>query len=90
MGLSPLESGLTTFPQAIGVAMMVQPVGRLYRRLGPRRMMMTGMAGAAVITLSSCWSISTQASVDPADHARAGMVLRLHARYICQPPPTQR
>jgi len=52
MGLSPLESGLTTFPQAIGVAMMVQPVGRLYRRLGPRRMMMTGMAGAAVITLS--------------------------------------
>ena len=52
MGLSPLQSGLTTFPQAIGVAMMVQPVGRLYHRLGPRRMMMVGMAGAAVVTLS--------------------------------------
>jgi EmrB/QacA subfamily drug resistance transporter len=52
MGLSPLQSGLATFPQAIGVAMMVQPVGRLYVRLGPRRMMMTGMAGAAVVTLS--------------------------------------
>jgi EmrB/QacA subfamily drug resistance transporter len=52
MGLSPLQSGLTTFPQAIGVAMMVQPVGRLYHRLGPRRMMMIGMAGAAMTTLS--------------------------------------
>jgi MFS family permease len=52
MGLSPLQSGLTTFPQAIGVAMMVQPVGRLYHRLGPRRMMMVGMAGAAMTTLS--------------------------------------
>jgi MFS family permease len=52
MGLSPLQSGLTTFPQAIGVAMMVQPVGRLYRRFGPRRMMMAGMAGATLATLS--------------------------------------
>ena len=52
MGLSPLQSGLTTFPQAIGVAMMVQPVGRLYRRFGPRRVMMVGMAGATLTTLS--------------------------------------
>jgi len=52
MGLSPLESGLTTFPQAIGVFMMVQPAGRLYRRVGPRRMMMVGMAGATLTTLA--------------------------------------
>jgi len=50
MGFSPLESGLATFPQAIGVAMMVQPVGRLYRRIGPRRMLMVGTAGAALTT----------------------------------------
>ncbi len=52
MGLSPLESGLTTFPQAIGVAMMAQPAGRLYRRIGPRRMMVVGLTGATLTTLA--------------------------------------
>ncbi|HLA19636.1 MAG TPA: MDR family MFS transporter [Dehalococcoidia bacterium] len=52
MGMGPLESGLTMFPQAIGVFMMVQPAGRLYRRIGPRRMMMAGMAGVVVTTLA--------------------------------------
>jgi EmrB/QacA subfamily drug resistance transporter len=62
MGLSPLQSGLTTFPQAIGVAMMVQPVGRLYGRLGPSKMMMVGMAGAAGVTLTFLLVDLTQAS----------------------------
>src|SRR3990172_11787640 len=44
MGLGPLESGLTTFPQALGVFIVAQPAGRVYRRVGPRRMMMAGMA----------------------------------------------
>lgn len=52
MGLSPLESGLTTFPQAIGVATMAQPAARLYKRIGPRRMMMAGIAGATLTTLA--------------------------------------
>ena len=52
MGLTPLESGLTTFPQAIGVIMMVQPAGRLYKRIGPRRMMMAGMTGATLSTFA--------------------------------------
>jgi MFS family permease len=51
-GMSPLESGLTTFPMAIGVAMMAQPAGRLYPRVGPRRMMMAGMVGAALTSLA--------------------------------------
>ncbi len=54
-GLSPLQSGLTTFPQAIGVVMMVQPAQHLYRRFGPRRMMMIGMAGTTVTTLVFFW-----------------------------------
>lgn len=49
-GLSPLQSGLTTFPQAIGVMMMVRPAERLYRRIGPRRLMMIGMLGTAITT----------------------------------------
>jgi len=52
MGLSPLQSGLTTFPQAIGVAMMAQPAGRLYRYIGPRRMMVGGLTGATLATLA--------------------------------------
>lgn len=51
-GLSPFQTGLTTFPQAIGVVMMVQPAGRLYLRVGPRRMMMFGMAGIAGTTFA--------------------------------------
>lgn len=51
-GLSPLESGLATFPQAIGVAMMAQLAGRLYPRVGPRRMIMVGMVGAVLTTLA--------------------------------------
>lgn len=51
-GLSPFESGLTTFPQAIGVFVMVAPAGRLYKRVGPRRMMVAGMTGIALTTLA--------------------------------------
>jgi MFS family permease len=49
-GLSPLQSGLTTFPQAIGVMIMVRPAGAIYRRIGPRRMMMIGMVGISLTT----------------------------------------
>ncbi|HEX5940338.1 MAG TPA: DHA2 family efflux MFS transporter permease subunit [Dehalococcoidia bacterium] len=52
MGLSPLEAGLTTFPQAIGVALMSQPAGRIYPLLGPRRMMMAGMLVITLTTLA--------------------------------------
>ncbi len=51
MGLSPLESGLTTFPQALGVVAMTQVLGRIYNHVGPRRMLMVGMSGVALTTL---------------------------------------
>ncbi len=51
MGLSPFQSGLTTFPQAIGVVSMVQIAGRIYNSVGPRRMMMAGMLGSAITTV---------------------------------------
>ncbi|MGE0881776.1 MAG: MDR family MFS transporter [Acidimicrobiia bacterium] len=47
-GHSPLQSGLTTFPEAIGVLASSQFVGRLYPRIGPRRMIAGGLVGMAV------------------------------------------
>ncbi len=50
-GLSPFQSGLTTFPQSIGVVIMAQVAGRLYGSVGPRRMLMVGAFGAMLATL---------------------------------------
>lgn len=51
-GLSALESGLTTFPMAVGVMVMAQPASRLYRSVGPRRMILTGLIITAVSTFA--------------------------------------
>jgi MFS family permease len=50
-GFTPLQSGLTTFPQALGVIVSSQLVGRLYHRVGPRRLIVFGMLGMAAVTL---------------------------------------
>ncbi len=50
-GVGPLESGLTTFPEAIGVVCSTQLVARLYPRFGPRRLMVGGMAGLGCVAL---------------------------------------
>ena len=46
-GVSALQSGLSTFPEALGIMAGSQLSGRLYPRYGPRRLMMTGQAGVA-------------------------------------------
>ncbi len=46
-GLSPLQCGITTFPQAIGVMLTATISGKLYSSVGPRRLMIAG------VTLSS-------------------------------------
>lgn len=48
-GVSALTSGLTTFPEAIGVAFSSQIVARLYPRIGPRRLLAAGLAWAATM-----------------------------------------
>ncbi|HEX2037680.1 MAG TPA: MDR family MFS transporter [Chloroflexota bacterium] len=45
LGLSALDSGLTTFPQAVGMVLMTQVTSRLYPRVGPRRMLAVALAG---------------------------------------------
>ena len=53
-GASPLESGLSTFPEAIGVVVSSQIVARLYPRFGPRRLMASGLVLVAVSMASLC------------------------------------
>jgi EmrB/QacA subfamily drug resistance transporter len=48
-GASALTSGLTTFPEAIGVVISMQIVARLYPHVGPRRLMAGGMLWVALI-----------------------------------------
>lgn len=50
-GVSPFESGSTTFPEALGVVTSTQLVARLYPRVGPRRLMTGGMIGVGVVAL---------------------------------------
>ena len=48
LGFTAVHSGLSTFPEAIGGMCGVQLTTRLYKRVGPRRLMIAGMAGTAV------------------------------------------
>jgi len=50
LGLSALNAGLSTFPEALGVMVGSQIAGRVYPRIGPRRMLTAGMVGVAAIT----------------------------------------
>jgi EmrB/QacA subfamily drug resistance transporter len=47
-GMTPLASGLTTFPQAFGVMVSSVVAGRVYGRVGPRRLMTGGFVSAAL------------------------------------------
>jgi EmrB/QacA subfamily drug resistance transporter len=49
-GLSATQSGLTTFPQALGVIAISRFASKSYPKIGPRRMLLVGMAGTAVST----------------------------------------
>ena len=50
LGYSALTSGLTSVPQALGVILMSQIVGKLYHTVGPRRLVTFGLV---MVTLSN-------------------------------------
>jgi EmrB/QacA subfamily drug resistance transporter len=49
--LSPLQTGISVAPEAVGVIVATQFVARIYPHVGPRRLMMTGLMIAAVAIL---------------------------------------
>jgi EmrB/QacA subfamily drug resistance transporter len=50
LGNSALVSGLSTFPEAIGVMLGAQVAARAYSHLGPRRVIASGLIGVAAVT----------------------------------------
>ncbi len=50
LGASPLQSGLSTFPEALGVMLGAQVATRIYPKLGPRRIIAAGLTGIALFT----------------------------------------
>ncbi len=48
-GVSALTSGLTTFPEALGVLISAQIVARLYPNIGPRRLIVGGLIAVTII-----------------------------------------
>ena len=53
-GVSALISGLTTFPEAIGVVLSTQIVARLYPNIGPRRLVAGGLTWVAITIAFLC------------------------------------
>ncbi len=49
-GISAIDSGLSTFPEAVAIGLSSQVVSRLYPHVGPRRLMTTGFLGFAAVT----------------------------------------
>ena len=57
-GYPPLTAGLLTFPEAIGIMIGTQIAARLYRRVGPRRLIAGGQATVAVVLVSLALVVS--------------------------------
>jgi MFS family permease len=53
-GVSAFTSGLTTFPEALGVVLSTQIVARLYPLVGPRRLIAGGLTWVAIMMALLC------------------------------------
>jgi EmrB/QacA subfamily drug resistance transporter len=84
-GLSPLESGLTTFTMAIGVMLTAQPASRIYRRIGPQRMIGAGMVLSAAVTIA----LSSLMSLDLNLWTIRGLMLVRGIGFACVLVPLQ-
>jgi EmrB/QacA subfamily drug resistance transporter len=54
-GVSALTSGLTTFPEALGVVISTQIVARIYPTVGPRRLSAAGLTAVAIVMALLCF-----------------------------------
>ena len=69
LGLSAIQSGLTTFPQAVGMILASQVAGRLYHSVGPRRLVIGGLIVLSIVTFPLAGvGLRHQPVDDPTDH----------------------
>jgi EmrB/QacA subfamily drug resistance transporter len=61
LGFSALHSGLSTFTEAVGGMTGIQITTRLYKKTGPRRLIMAGMAGTVLTTGGMALAAPSQA-----------------------------
>jgi MFS family permease len=61
-GASALSSGLTTFPGSLGLLVTSQIAARVYPSVGPRRMVVAGLAGATCILLIFGFGVGLETS----------------------------
>jgi len=54
-GLNAFESGLATFPTALGVMAAAAPSTRLYPKVGPRRLLLFGVALTGAMGVAFAW-----------------------------------
>ncbi len=57
-GYPPLTAGLLTFPEAIGIMIGTQLAARLYRRVGPRRLIAAGQSTVALVLLALAFVVN--------------------------------
>jgi EmrB/QacA subfamily drug resistance transporter len=53
-GVSALTSGLTTFPEAVGVLVATQIATRIYAYVGPRRLVISGLFSVTIFMVLMC------------------------------------
>ena len=83
-GASAFESGLTTFPEALGVLSCSQLVARLYPRFGPRVLMATGMT-----TMVGWLLLLSRVGLETSDWWIRGLMFLLGTAYSFLIIPTQ-
>ena len=81
-GLGALETGLLTFPQSIGAALMMPVSGKLFDRFGPRPLMVSGLALLAFGT----WRLTALDLSTSNAYLTSTLVLRGMGMGLCMMP----
>ena len=71
-GLGPMDTGLLLFPQALASFVSIQAAGRLYDKIGPRPLVLSGLGVLALAT----WLLSRLDVTTPDSLIRLVLVLR--------------
>ncbi|MCL5961739.1 MAG: DHA2 family efflux MFS transporter permease subunit [Chloroflexi bacterium] len=71
-GLGALESGLLTFPQAVASGVMMPISGRLFNRVGPRPLVVSGL----IVMAYSTWRLAALNLATSDDELRLMLILR--------------